>query len=210
MAVWLPDLGAVFIHIPKAGGSWVKTALDASGLRCEPAEGAGEHQLPEAYRAGRRFTFVRHPQTWMESVWRGMSGSWPQKRELKPLHRERTWSPTRNLTYLVGEKSFEGFVNCVIDNEPAMVTRMYESYIGPVGYPKVDFVGRQENLEENLQAILKLLGWPGKLKKVPPVNEGEGPKAEWSAGLLERLLVLERPTLVRWYRDRGPFSVTTE
>ena len=211
VAVWLPELDAVFLHIPKAGGTWVKAALAASGLRCEPAGGAGDHQLPDAYRkAGKRFAFVRHPLTWLESAWRGLHGSWPNRRDVPPLHRERTWSPIRNLTYLAGDADFNGFVETLLANQPGFVTRMYEAYIGPPGYPRVDWVGRKESLGADLQTILTGLGWRGSLAIVPPANEGPpGPAPVWHPVLQSRFLAAERPSVLRWYQESGPFEVTT-
>ena len=206
MAVWLPELGAVFIAIPKTGSQWVRAALHASGIRCEPAGGAGDHQPPEAYRPGRRFCFVRHPVAWLQSAWRGLHTSWPNRRELAPLHRERTWSPIRNLTYLVGDSTYDAFVDNILTHEPGYVTRMFETYIGPVGFPRVDHVGRQEHLRADLQVILQRLGWDGELADVPPANEGTGPQVPCYR--TRQILAAERPTMERWYSSDGPFEVT--
>lgn len=207
MSLYLPELDAVFIHVPKAAGTWVATVMDASGIKCEPAKGVGTHNLPSAYSdRGRRFMFVRNPMTWYESAWRGLHSSWPQKQEVRPLQRERSWSPIRYLTYLAGEADFESFIQTILDEQPGFCSRMFEWYAGPPGAPQVDFVGRAEHAREDLSTILKWLGWSGELADVPKANEGTGDRPSWSVAQRGEIEIREF-AIDRWYESEGPFRV---
>lgn len=212
MALYLPDLNAVFVHVPKAGGTWVREALAASGIRTLPAGGVGEHNLPDAYAVkGRRFAFVRNPVDWYESAWRGLSQGWPARREVAALHRERSWSPIRFLTYLAGERDFGGFCETILREQPGFASRMFEWFIGPPGYPKVEFVGRMESLAADLAAILRWLGWEGVLADVSAANAAEQPRPTWEPGLRNRITAAESFGLSRWYAGAAsPFRITVE
>lgn len=211
MALFLPELNALFIHIPKCGGTWVKETLAASGIKCEPARGPGAHGLPMSYDhpGARKFCFVRHPWPWYESVWRGLHTSWPDRREVAPLHREKTWSPIRFSTYLLSARTFPGFIQAVIEEQPAFCSRMFEWYIGPPGFPLVDYVGCCEDAAHDLQTILGWLGWRGILASVPEANCGSGPRPLWGMGQVDKVEDMEF-AIGRWYERGGPFKVTTD
>src|SRR5271155_1758232 len=95
--------GAVFLHIPKTGGSWIWEVLNAYGLILGPLghehadwdrsfwndrfqrDGkvfrhilrryVGSSRAPLQYKEDAfRFCFVREPLTWYESYWRFMQG----------------------------------------------------------------------------------------------------------------------------------------
>jgi len=90
--------GAVFLHIPKTGGTWVTQVLEECGLiRCRfshkhadlhrvmysPRYCPWQHakrclRFGRAWHAGvadaYKFCFVRHPLRWYESWWRYMKG----------------------------------------------------------------------------------------------------------------------------------------
>jgi len=207
MSLYLPDLDALFVHVPKCAGTWIATTLSASGLVCVPACGVGTHNLPSAYsNNARRFMFVRNPLSWYESAWRGLQSGWPQLREIAPLQKERSWSPIRYLTYLVGARDFSTFCSNIINDQPGFCSRMFEWYAGPPGSPQVDFVGRSEFARQDLQTVLEWLGWNGKLAEVPPANVGLAPSPIWDES--QRLEISRREFgLRRWYDREGPFRM---
>jgi hypothetical protein len=96
MSVHLLDLNALFLHIPKTGGSWVEKTLGEAGLRIEqPATIEGvtyRHCLVSMFkdRYPFVFTFVRHPLRWYESWWKFQADIW---REFEP----GVWHPQRTL-----------------------------------------------------------------------------------------------------------------
>ena len=65
MAIFLKN--SVFIHMPKTGGRWVKKALKngSSIVKGDVPETA--HYSPDLGNLG-GFTFVRHPATWLRSL----------------------------------------------------------------------------------------------------------------------------------------------
>ena len=159
---------------------------------------------------GRRFCFVRNPLDWYESAWRGLSQGWPARRAIAPLHRERSWSPIRFLTYLAGARDFNEFISTILRDQPGFVSRMYEWYVGPPGYPRIEFVGRMESLAADLHLILRFLGWNGTLPDITAVNAGEQPRPEWDAGLRAKVEAAEVVGIRRWYSTPGPFRITVE
>ena len=209
MSLFLPELNALFIHIPKTGGTWVKRVLLESGLECLPAVGAGSHNLTWRYEhpGTRKFAFVRHPLTWLESAWRGLHESWPNQQPSPVLFNERAFTPIRLLTRTCGELDFGSFVRAVLDREPAFVTRMYEWYIGPCGAPLVEMVGRMESLAEDLSQILASLGFQGSLPGTNPANVGSGEQPEWNATYRDMVEHSEVGSIRRFYAagSSGPF-----
>lgn len=178
--------GAVFLHIPKTGGSWVYQTLRELGLvrrtmrryphlgferalvfpngvRRWKEWGRAENWLPGNWlRPGRRmkipytFCFVRHPVRWYESWWRYMRG----KEEIPwiedAINRER-WLKRWGQLCLPCEM-FDPDFN-------VFMRKLHERFPGYVTWlygnyavPEVDFVGRQERLMEDLPCVLRILG----------------------------------------------------
>lgn len=201
MALFLPQQRLLILHIPHTGGTWIKAALSSWGVGFEQADGLGDHNLPEAYDhpGVARAVFIRHPVTWLESMWRGHHGGWPVDRPGTAMVRERYWSPNRLLGRLFGERDFEAFIRRYLEEQPGFVGRMVEWFVGPPGWPKVDFVGRQERLRDHLVELLRKSGWQGEAPPVLPENVSTHPLPEWPAGLQERVIAAEQPLLKRFY-----------
>lgn len=186
----------------------MKKVLGDAGLIMQDAKGVGSHNLPSAYRAGgRRFCFVRQPFEWYWSIWRGIQSGWPDKREVLPLHSERSWSPIRMLTYLAGERNFPDFLKTVMSEQPGFASRMFEWYVGPPGSPQVQAVGRMENLVDDLAIILQQFGFKGTLASVDRENDGPAlwPMPKEDVALIKSEVVAYN----RFYTSPGPFFVTT-
>ena len=149
---------SVFYHIAKTGGVWVKEAMSRSGLlysRCDnkrvshPFGLKREHATPDVildkYKRGRfSFCFVRHPVTWLQSFW---------------CYRVRTSRLDKKfpLDYL-WDDDFEAFVYNVLASYPdGFVSRLYQYYVGE-NADAIDYVGRQENLADDLVCALKIAG----------------------------------------------------
>ena len=153
----------VLYHVPKTGGIYAKEAIMRTGLRygrCRD-KSVGHKELRNEFKLEREhsipaamwpeevkglfsFCFVRHPVTWYKSIWsfRAMH----QVRNMKfPV--DRHWVP-----------DYEEFVVSMLDAYPrGFVTKLFQYYVGESG-DRLDFVGRQENLTNDLVTALTLAG----------------------------------------------------
>ena len=224
MALLLKN-GAVFMHIPKTGGNWVRTVLDKLGLASREIgfKHAGvERLLPEPYlypdyyktlRSMRmlkvgipfyplpaRFTFVRHPITWYESWFKFLSEprrNWSHFIERRGPIDIHTVSVLNGCGY--GGIEFNDFVKNVIEKSPGFVTELYSAYTR-LG---VQFMGRQENLRKDLIKVLQLMKAdfdPEFVLNYPRVRVSAEPDnpVEWDKDVLEEVTRLEYAGIRRY------------
>lgn len=226
---------AVFLHIPKTGGTWVWTVLNALGL--VRARLGHEHAdlmhaawhdrfcsdakllrqlLRKFARSARapvtmpadsfKFCFVREPLKWYESYWRFM-----QSLEWTPLGDENSptnWHPNAMLNGL-GSPDFNTFMDNVNRKRPGYVTEMYGWYTPP----GIAFVGRQEFLREDLEKALKLMKVdcdPEYVKQLPIINQSPAkfPTPEWDPKVRRKTLLSEYAAYARFgypFPDLGQF-----
>ena len=181
-----------FIHVPKTGGSWVTEAMRVAGVECRPAErlyGSERfgHLIHLEVPADRfRFGFVREPADWYRSFWchRHTHQDW-QEDEKMPLD-------------ALSRGSFPEFIERVTTELPGYLTRLYEHYLGPPG--EIDFVGRYENLREDLIHALSEAGdyHLDAVRQLDPVNASRR-LADLTPELSERVLEAERGVTQRFY-----------
>lgn len=213
--------GSVFLHIPKTGGRWVSKVLAAAGLVesnlghmhadadrvLSPAGGSGRQLL--AYLLKRRlgmlprtspfmFCFVRNPLDWYESFFNYNCEPEVNWRFEGDVHDPHNWHPNAPLNGL-GSPDFNFFVRNVVRNYPGYVTEMY----GRFAVPQISFVGKQENLCDDLIAVLKKLQLPFDEQFIRGFDKvGVSPKRtaglEWDPDLKAEVMRLEYAGLVRW------------
>ena len=184
---------AIIYHIPKCGGTWVKVAMKEAGLSYSGTHNIKEphpfnlktaHATPdtviEKAKEGRySMCFVRQPVAWYTSYWSFRSRKGARRDEHFPA--DGLWSD-----------DFDQFVNNLLDAYPGgFVTALYQYYTGVDG-EKVDFVGRQESLVDDLVWGLNRAGEDfdeAALRATRPTNRSPG---KW-----KRRCVLSDATLAR-------------
>lgn len=167
---------SIFIHVPKAGGTWVTRVLGTMGM-VKARYPLGAHcsikdvfsQYPED-KGLKSFCFVRHPLGWYQSFWayRQMSG----------------WDPNNSLDECRAS-TFSGFVENVLERHPGYLSGRLRELTDSVTH-----IGRFEALRESLIRVLTLLGETFSSEVIydsRPENESAGPVGRYTADQIERL-----------------------
>lgn len=219
--------GAVFLHVPKTGGTWIKHVLKELDLIQAPLghqhsdwERSFWHDklhhdlkvvryiLRRAVRSRRaqaridprcfKFCFVREPLHWYESYWRFMqSKNWNWKNWGDEKDPYK-WHPCAMLNALESP-DFNTFMDRVNKKRPGFVTEMYGWYVRP----GIGFVGKMEYLRHDLIKVFSLMGLdfePSKILSMARQNESPShiPKPEWDPSLKKATLRLEHAGYVRF------------
>ncbi len=155
MAELLPH--SCFLHIPKTGGTWVRALLREYGLSLDTIRAIDASYSTENLKGSYHcvptfdqrfldrqhiFCFVRHPLGFYQSYWCFKSGL-------------KKWNPVSVFdNNCRSDESFEKFIDKVIQKYPqGFLTWLYEFYAS-----HATFVGKFENLKEDLITILKQAG----------------------------------------------------
>lgn len=216
--------GAVFLHLPKTGGSWVSQVLRECGLvhreLRKPHKHLDAERVLRAYPAGlcnrfgriasRRlpraaepelpfmFCFVRHPVRWYESWYKYASHPQVGWKSFGRAGDPAAWHPNAMLNGL-GADEFPEFVRRVIEGRPGYVSEMYSWY----DRPGVRFVGRQERLSDDLVEVLRILDLDFDeelIRSFKPLHVSPPPRRpiRWTPDLLSRVQRLEHASMVRY------------
>lgn len=206
---------AIFLHIPKTGGTFFRKVLDDLNLRVidfgyehadmERTINSFKYYPANAIRTSFllrknidnyakecfKFCFVRNPYSWYESYWRFMYGlHWKNLNNYRPKNRFKipvdNWNPI-NLLLPYANDDFNIFLENVLNAEPAFLTKLYALY---AKQPLINYVGRLENIEHDMAKIFETI----ELKfdknifgKTLRVNESKTPKPIWSNELKYRV-----------------------
>lgn len=198
-----------FWHIPKTGGRWVQEALSRryarAGLsrvpRIQPERKPfmlfGQHAPPsevdEQLKRGKfHFCFVRRPLNWYKSWW------------AYRIRRHR--SDKRHYADKFHDENLDKFINNVLDAHPkGFVTELFQLYVGPEA-DQMTYVGKTENLLDDLKEILRLAGQPihRPFDDLAPINNSSNlpeiaPRCVISPETIERVNSVEHWVLDTFY-----------
>jgi len=125
----------------------------------------------------------------MQLGWPATMGKMPGKND---------WHPNSPL-YMEKPKNFNEFIRKIIKKHPGYVTELYSSYTSP----NIDFIGKTENLVEDLIKVLKLMDVSFDeeiVRNFPPQNVSKNPpeKIVWDEELKKEVLKLEYAAFVRY------------
>jgi hypothetical protein len=159
-----------------------------------------KRKYPRKFNKAKVFAFVRHPASWYRSrFWQNRYLHWHRRIRSEGLCRRR---------------SFASYLECSLERRPGYYTRMCQRYTGTEEQP-IEFIGRTENLAEDLAAILGMLGAKpnGKvLRRMSRLNRGK-----YDRGIVEghlrriqeaELLVYRRFGYSLNHRDPPVYSIT--
>lgn len=147
--------GAVFVHVPRTGGTFVTKVLRELHVAGEPI--GLKHDCPGVvpFDMGvSHFVFVRHPYELMKSTYGWLIakrwGPWPKEKE------GRWWHPWSEITKGCDEVkgSFSRWLQWVLEERTGYVTRLYSKF---AGWP-CSVVGKTESLEHDLVNMLGMVG----------------------------------------------------
>ena len=165
---------SLFFHIPKTGGNWVRSALRAS---CDVQLELQDHTFPMRVTSDYyKFCFVRHPLTWYKSFFN--------------YRNSRKWQSVKRMeldNYSCGD--FNVFIKRVCKYTNGFLTSLFKKYT-----QDVDFVGKQENLVDDLVTALKSAGETfdeGKLRGTQRLNLSDSESLTYDVKLEQRLQHLE-------------------
>jgi hypothetical protein len=222
MAIFLKN-NSVFLHIPKTGGKWVISVLEEFDLikfnfshnHADMERTVNFHRhfpwhfmrqtvkhgcyLPKIRKAF-KFCFVRHPLTYYESYYKyALQLGWPEgNNPMGKMPGNNSWHPNSPL-FMPKPKGFNDFIKGVVKRHPGYVTELYSSYTSP----SIDFIGKTENLADDLIKVLTIMGInvpEEKVRSYPTqnVSKTEEVNIVWDAELKKEVLKLEYAALVRY------------
>jgi hypothetical protein len=225
MAILLKS-NAVFLHIPKTGGSWVRKVLyDNDLVVCSFSHEHADLErvlnlsghypgdfikkslkirsnIERKVRNAYKFAFIRHPVSWYVSTWRYMESiqwhDFVKKQNPSRFHLKYDhWHPFEKL-YPLKSANLSEFIHNVITKIPGYYTNLVYSY---TGMDTLDFIGRQEHLLEDLKKVLTNLGIETAELHFEPekVNRSIIPKPELDSQLAEMILQSEYPVIKKYY-----------
>ena len=206
---------AIFLHIPKTGGTFFRKIIEDLDLRVfdfgyehadmERTIHSFKYYPANAFRSSFllrknidsyakecfKFCFVRNPYSWYESYWRFMYGlHWNNLNKYRPKNRFEipvdNWNPI-NLLLPYANDDFNIFLENVLNAEPAFLTKLYARY---TPQQHINYVGRLETMNYDASIIfttLKIKFDKNIFEKTSRANESKTPKPIWSEELKNRV-----------------------
>jgi hypothetical protein len=186
------------LHVPKTGGTWLRQAVLAAVPGAQEFRiGGSTHATLAQVPCPERFTiaFVRHPLTWWLSFWRFHMGP------------ARPYVVDHEICSTCWSDDFVAFLWNVVRRFPGECYRNALAFVGPPER-EIEFIGRQENLVEDLIAALRQAGEEFDerlLRSVPPANVSDrGVTGRYTPELARAVLAAEAEHLQRFGYGQMP------
>jgi hypothetical protein len=138
-----------------------------------------------------RFAFVRHPLDLYRSYWQfKMTYGWDDKNVMDQA---------------CCSEHFQTFVTCILERFPGIVSNSLDEFFGE-NYDQVNFVGKYENLVDDLIFVLRIAGETYSeecIRKLPPCNVSDKTKypAAFTPMLVRRIMISEQRMIERFGYD---------
>lgn len=188
---------AICLHIPKTGGTFIRNYFQETGmdhgvqklLEKAHINAYALRQIMEHPIEDLVFCFVRHPLTWYRSYWTSKQ---------KIPDRRGGWIDD------IVDQSWNGFIEQIIAEYPHYLTEFY------AGYTEIcRFIGKQENLREDLDTVLKFLRIPYRreyiYRRVPDNVVPSTKKYSWIQA--KAIMEAEEEIIKRYDYDYIPLDV---
>lgn len=224
MAILIEDKNVMFLHIPKTGGRWVTEAIKRLDLKCvevglmhgyiNPSHDRYKYKdktLAEWANECFVFSFVRHPFEWHRSYWAYTMGvrSVNKKNGLEfweKFEPNEVWHPTHGICDCASSE-FELYLRKVIHKHRGFVTNMFNRYLYRPNGKRIDYVGKQENLEEDFMFVLETNNILYDRDKILGINRVGGSKHRlkkrteiWDNSTKEEIVRANHPIIKEFYK----------
>lgn len=201
MSAVYPEYNAIFIHIPKCGGTFIENVLSKVTRFQTPSKtpSVGRHatHFQILNKHTKKFAQVREPLSWYVSYYRFC------KDRNKTVWEPNVWHPTDILS-TCDWSEFNIWIKSVQKCRPSFLTRMYESFIGDERMINGIQIFKLEDMPGSLKDIFQFLGIK---KKIPQYNKHDYNQSNYPIPEITKEtidLVKEREINIyeRFYKDK--------
>ena len=200
---------ALFVHVPKTGGSWIKSVLRQSGGQdvSYAHDVPANNRLYMLTRKVRPFCIIRHPLEFVYSVCRHWSGNPRCRASNSDVKKAYMWDKRHTAGFYcenIVEGDLEKTIANFTENWPGYVSWLYAQFMRDCFY-----VGRHERLKDDFERALLLINGSidqelrTLILETKPVNVSKGREAVVAEDLARRFLDQE-PIARTWGYDYLP------
>jgi hypothetical protein len=192
---YITDRTAI-LHFPKTAGIFVRRSLKLAKLTWVKRDQHGLTIDPNRFN----ILFVRRPDDWLRSYW---------CYQTKSNWRFYDASPPFILQACKADR-FNKFVENYLEHMPGVISNLFEQYAGPPDNERVDYIGKVENVVEDLIEGLTLAKEefePIIIREAPAANVSSNSYksiAQYSNEMRNEVLKAETKMLRRFYPKIKP------